>query len=569
MKAFKLLSIHLMSTAESKAKEVKFHPKRTIVLGKNQTGKSCLMKSIYQTFGAEPQNIHPQWSAINAIVLVKFTVDGLEYGILRTGKLYGIFNQDGQQIEYFTKVSELGNYLARLLDFKLKLIDRSGEIATPPPAFLFLPYYADQDKSWTANWVSFSKLGQFPKFRTDLVNYHTGIRPNEFYEKKGELGIVNDGITKIDKEIFIVRNLLKNLKAKLSDTEFIIDLEQFQKEITSLLVTSEELNKKQNKHKYELSNLYNQKIGLESQLIITQKALQETHNDYTFAVDKLDEIVPCPSCGAEYENNFSERFSIAQDEQKCMDLIFELKEELQSLETRINKTDNEFQNNQEEVIAINKVLDTKRESVKLKDIIESEGRKEMRVFFETEINELEDVLKENLLQKATLEKELKALEDRKKASGIRDDFKAFMGTFLNKLNVHSLPEASYKRIDSVIKESGSAMPRSLMAYYYAILYVIRKNGSSAFCPIVIDSPNQQGQDSENLPILLDFIITKQPTDSQLILGLEELPDNINSSEEYIIELESHRSLMQEDQFTKVFNLIKPYLDQTLDAGLNS
>ena len=561
MKEFKLKKILLLSLREGKAKKVIFNKKTTIILGSNSTGKSCLIKSIYQTFGAEPQNIHPKWKDANAISLVFFSIDSVNYSILRNGKIYVVFDAKGDKIQQFNKVSLLAEYFANLFDFKIKLTNREGEIVTPPPAYLFLPYYADQDKSWISNWSSFSKL-YLPNAKVDIVNYHTGIKPNEFYEAKNELGIVNDGIAEIDKEMGIVKSLLKNLKEKLSQIDFNLNIQDFQAEIKELLVSCEGLNKLQNKLKQDLSTLYNQKINIEAQLTITQKALSETSKDYEFAVNELSEAVSCPSCGAEYENNFSERFGIAQDEQRCLDLIVELKEELESVDKKIELANSKFSNNNKEIAEVQKKLEQRKEKIKLKDIIESEGKREMKKLFESEILMYEEELKEKLLLKNDLEKEVKKFEDRKRAKEIRESYRNYMSSFLRKLNVHNLSESSYKRIDASIKESGSAMPRALMAYYYSILYVIKSRGSSAFCPIIIDSPNQQGQDKENLPRLINFIIEKQPEDSQLILGLEEIPDNNENL--YTIELKEKRSLLQTAEYDEVFEEIKPYLNEIID-----
>lgn len=561
MKEFKLNKILLLSLKEQKAKKVIFDSKRTIILGRNSTGKSCLIKSLYQTFGAEPQNIHPNWKEANAISLVHFTIDGEKYSIIRSNKVYCLFDSASVKLEQFNRVSELGNYLAKLLDFKILLPNREGEIVTPPPAYLFLPYYADQDKSWTSNWSSFSKL-YLPNAKLDIINYHTGIRPNQYYEAKNELGIVNDGIQVVEKDITIVRSLLKNLKDKLSQIDFSISIDDFQEEIKELLIACEELNKTQNKHKQSLTILYNQKINLEAQLEITQRALIETNKDYAFAINEIDDNVLCPSCGANYENNFAERFGIAQDEQRCLDLIIELKDDISLVEARIGSINFEFNQNNQEIAKIEKLLESKKETIKLKDVIESEGRKEMKLLFESEILAFETELKERLLLKNELEKEVKKFEDKKRASDIRAEYRDIMGINLRQLNVHSLDEKYYKRIDSSIQESGSAMPRALMAYYYSILNIIKKYGSSAFCPIIIDSPNQQGQDKENLPRLINFIIDKQPKESQLILGLEEIPEG--HTNEYIIELMEERSLLQADEYEEVLDEIKPYLKEIIE-----
>jgi hypothetical protein len=61
----------------------------------------------------------------------------------------------------------------------------------------------------------------------------------------------------------------------------------------------------------------------------------------------------------------------------------------------------------------------------------------------------------------------------------------------------------------------------LAAYYYAFLHTAHKFGSSAFCPIVIDAPNQQGQDANHLPAIIAFLVKSRPPNAQLILAVEE------------------------------------------------
>jgi hypothetical protein len=72
-----------------------------------------------------------------------------------------VFAANGQPIEIFTSVTKgLGPWLAQLLKFGIKLTDNQGELITPPPAYLLLPYYFDQDASWTDNWRGFTRLQQ-------------------------------------------------------------------------------------------------------------------------------------------------------------------------------------------------------------------------------------------------------------------------------------------------------------------------------------------------------------------------------------------------------------------------
>ena len=564
MKEFKLKELLLLSLREKRSRKIVFNSERTVIIGGNETGKSVLLKSIYHTFGAEPHKLHPDWLRAEPIALIKFTVDDIEYSIFRKENIYALFDQKNKCTGIYRRVSDLGAVLGEIFGFKLQLQNANGVAVIPPPAYLFLPFYMDQDRSWTTNWEAFEKL-YLPRARLDVVNYHTGIRPNEYYTAKNELGKVKDGITLIDREVTLIRLLLKNLKKKLSTGEFTIDLEVFQKEITEMLVACQQLNQQQEKHKVKLTNLYNTKIALEAQLLIVRKALAENQKDYHFATHELDTVVPCPSCGAEYENSFSERFGIAQDEQRCTDLIIELDEELGITLTEIEKINAKFVENTVAISKIESRLDQKKGEIKLKDIIESEGKREVQKLFVEEIAEYDLELEEKMSLRDDLDLQLKNLEDKKRAETIRIKYRQYMRRYLDVLNLASVRDETFKKIDTKLSESGSKTPRGLMAYYYSILHVMREFSTSSFCPIVIDSPNQQAQDPENLPKLLKFILDEQPRDSQLILSIEE--DHGIDYQSDVIRLSEKGSLLSETNYQEHFDYIKPFLSDVFGLQL--
>ncbi|WP_462266477.1 hypothetical protein [Mucilaginibacter sp.] len=564
MKQFKLNEITLLSMKEKRSRKVKFHPNRTVIIGGNDTGKSCLLKSIYYTFGADAHKMHPDWLDAEPISVVNFSLDSEEYYMFRMGKNYALFDSGQDKIGLYNKVSELGEKLAELFSFEIKLPNKEGIAVTPPPAYQFLPFYMDQDISWLKNWEGFTKL-YLPKARLDIINYHTGIRPNKYYITKNELGIVSDGIQTIDKEIKLIRTLLINLKEKLSKAEFTMDLVTFEAELKELLVQCQLLKQEQDKYKLKLTNLYNTKINLEAQLLIVKKALEETKKDYHYATDTLGEVVPCPSCGAEYENSFAERFGIAQDEQRCYDLIVELDEELKTVLAMIKKINEEFLSNERLLAQIENQLEQKQGEIKLKDVIESEGKKEVQKLFEQEIAAYDKELGEKILLRDSLESDLKSIEDKVRTELIRNKYRGYMKRFLGQLNLAAVKEATYKNIDTHLSEGGSKTPRELMAYYYSILHVMNEYSSSTFFPIIVDSPNQQGQDSKNLPAMLNFIIKEQVPGSQLVLSIEE--DHGIDYQAEIVRLTDDRSLLNNLAYDEHFEDIKPLLNEVLGFRL--
>jgi hypothetical protein len=532
-------------------------------LGGNDTGKSCLIKSIYATFGAEPAIVHPDWRSAQVITMIKYSLGDNTFYILKYLNWFSIFDREGNILEHFEGITKgLHEYISNMFDFRLKLLNRQGIPVTPPPSFLFLPYYIDQDSSWNQNWSSFARLAQFTNWRETIVYYHTGIRPNQYYETKSSIELLNNVIKENDKELIILKNILAKIKSQISESHFDIDINSFKNEINNLLFELENLNQKENKLKSALTDLYNIKISLETRIKITQLALAENQKDYSFSLEELEEdYICCPTCGAEYQNSFSERFSIATDGQRCEELLLQLNIDLLDINKKIAHTDSDFVSTIEEKQKIEEYLLIKQGEIKLKDVIDSEGRKQVRTIFEQQLKDIRKKIDEKMLKLNSLNKMLKSYENKKRKNDIIATFQSLMSIFLNELDVKSLQKASYNKISAKIVESGSTLPRALAAYYFSILHLIYKNSDSVFCPIIIDEPNQQGQDKINLPNFLKFIKTRIPNDSQLILGLEST-EGIDFHGK-TIKVSQKNSLLQKNEYEEVYSFMKPFINQTL------
>jgi hypothetical protein len=558
MKKFILSEMMLLSPTEKKAKRVKFDRRRTLIYGKNGTGKSCLIKSIYKTFGANPYKDHPTWKNLDPVSLIKFKIDNVKYSILKDGKFYAVFDSNDELIDVFDSVTnKLGPFLADLFDFRIKLPNQQGEQITPPPAFLFLPYYVDQDISWQSNWSGFSNLQQVKSYREPIVSYHTGLKPNDYYTTKGEIEEYSNKIKELELERKSLKNVLEKVKEKISETEFNINIEDFKEEIKNLLVQCEILKGNQENLKAKLVDLYNLKISIESQITIAKSALNETRKDYKHATQVLvDDHVNCPTCGAEYENSFLERFEIAKDEDRCKELLIDLTRELSETNDEIEKENLKFNRTNEEIVKIEIILENKKGEVRLKDVIDNAGRNQVKKVFEENSQTLLSSVVENAYKKEALEEHLKALLNKEKRESILSTYRKLMHKNLNELDVKTLKEDSYRKIDTKIPETGSALPRALIAYYFSIFELMKRYTSSAFCPIIIDSPNQQAQDLGHVDKILKFINGNQPEGSQLILGIEELYKvDFNCK---IIELKSKQSLLQSDEYEEVSAALDMY-----------
>ncbi len=321
MPDFLLKKLVLVSVSERKARSITFHEQTTLITGDNDIGKSSLVKSIFRCLGAEPP-IHDEWAKARVSSLLYFSIAQQDFVILRQGSIFTVFDNRKNILGQFQSITnELGPFLGKLLKFGLRLQGRSdGQSITPPPAYYFLPFYFDQDRSWNKSWNSFERLEQMARWKLDLVEYHTGIKPNQFYELKGKQAALQKQRDQAQADLDIVRRIRDELSDQLQTLPFNIDLDAFREEITELIVECEKIQKTADKVRDRLVSLHNERISLEAQSEIVKSSLSELDKDYGF-LQKADTHVTCPTCNAIYENNFGEVFEIALDEDKCEDLL--------------------------------------------------------------------------------------------------------------------------------------------------------------------------------------------------------------------------------------------------------
>lgn len=569
MKKVKIKEMLLLSKTEKKAKKILFHPKVTVIKGVNHVGKSSLIKSIYTTFGADPEISHPKWKNADVISMVKFSVEDNNYSILRRNKSYIVIDHSKDILNTFESVTHgLGPYLASIFGIKMKTFDRNNELITPPPAYFFLPFYIDQDSGWKKNWSSFSNLSQLkPNWKRDIAYFHTGIKPNEFYEIQSKIEMHTKDNNELKSEREMTKNILKKITNNIDHSIFEIDLARFKQEIEELTNHYNDIKSEGEKFKEKIVRLKNYKMTIENQILIVERSIKELLADYEFALEEED-IIECPTCGTDFENSFSERFSIAKDEERCKDLLIEKKLELNEVEKILNNEYTAFYNNNELIKKIKNTLEKKQEKIKLKDVIQYEGKKELKDIVDTEIKNLNNNILENEGVIEDLKEERKKFEDRKRENNIKKTYKEYMNLYLEDLDVNTIPERSYATVYANIKESGSGLPRALLAYYYSFLNTIGEYSTSIFFPIVIDSPNQQDQDEKNLLKMIKLIFEEKPEGSQLILGTVALPKNMKIDGK-IIELTDKYSLLQSNEYSDVLNEVNEILELSLQEKKNT
>ena len=146
MKSLRFKKLWLVSEASRAARSIEFNPKMTLLVGKNHTGKSTLVKNIFKTLGCETKGKSDRWDSL-AISVLRFDFNGVDYLAYRRANVFALKNESTGAVKVTTKYSEWSDMLAHLFDFHLMLPTHQESLSQATPPFLFLPFYFDQDGS--------------------------------------------------------------------------------------------------------------------------------------------------------------------------------------------------------------------------------------------------------------------------------------------------------------------------------------------------------------------------------------------------------------------------------------
>lgn len=143
-----------------------------------------------------------------------------------------------------------------------------------------------------------------------------------------------------------------------------------------------------------------------------------------------------------------------------------------------------------------------------------------------------------------------SLTSTKRSGEILKFYRALLAKYAFDLDV-ALELDGAKSIHRIRAARGSEGPRGLLAYYYAFLRTRDQYTTARAFPLVIDAPNQQGQDAVHLPQMLKFIFAQAPTDTQVIVAVEEASQDLRDDVDIRSYGVQRRQVLREPEFDEV------------------
>ena len=261
----------------------------------NHVGKSSLLKSLYYTLGTEVK-FDSVWTRQPKLYVLSLDVDGKEYCVARFGKNYAVF-EDDELLKITDSVSkELAPLIGEIFGFSVYLPNKkTKKIEMAPPAFMFLPYYIDQDKGWNNLYGSFESIDQYQKDdRIKSLYYHLNIYTKETIQLMAKRDLLKEQEGKLQSEINRLKTIVEALQEEIGnlppaddEAELEAHLEIPKERIEKLV---EKIGKSRNQIQRLETALYQHKCQLRAIKKQTVASSRDVNSNHT-------KFQVCPNCG--------------------------------------------------------------------------------------------------------------------------------------------------------------------------------------------------------------------------------------------------------------------------------
>lgn len=532
----------ILSYRERKARTFDIDSNLVVIKGPNHIGKSCILKSIYYGLGGTVKKVAKHWSEANVVVILYFSIDSINYKSIKIGDQLYLYNPDGslRQHGYYNS-QKIRKELNELFGI---LIGSATNQQLLSANSIYMPFYIDQDSGWYEPWTSFTSVTTSDKLNARL--YLTGIVDGVYFSKKIELSNVENQIRKYKEEQRAYNKLYYELKRK--NTEYIpITKESFKSEIDLYLLNLKSLRESQKEIVRTLQALYTKKTYYEVNIQQLHKNMKEMHKDFDFALTQ-DDIVTCPTCGAQYKNDMIHRHEILKDESTCKDLIIDYQDKLNNINSKIESYQKSNDDLSDQINEVQRNLKASNDDVSLGQVIESESNQKLLENLHDEIEKINNRANDLLSQKISLEATIKQYDKGRRKEAAKD-FKNYVIRFLTEMGIHNIDEDSIK-FGGKVNMTGSNVPIYQIAYTFAYYKIMHNYSGPILFPIVIDEPRQQGLRDNGLQNMISFITSHIHEGGQLILSIAE--DNIElPGSAKIIELQPTEKVLCEEEYSSV------------------
>lgn len=556
MKRLMIRKLIVISQSESRSLEVPFEKGLNIILGGNKTGKSSIIKSIFTTLGCECKRVEADWKKLVSTYLLFFKYGERQFCIVRQDKKFQIFeniNNDFSCIIETNAFHEYSNCLMDILEIKMHCISKDGKQFNITPPLLFRFQYIDQDEGWSKIADSFKNVAYIKDWKANTNKYVCGYLDDSYYAlqaQKAEHILERDDKKK---ELNYNQNFVSRITSTLTRIEDIESVEDVTTDIELLLAKAEELRKLQFSYNAEMTVLENDIYINQHKLHIVEHNLIETKKDIEYAMTQEDELI-CPFCGTIYSNGINEQLNITSDYAHCENLIAELKSSISVATKELEELKNKYNDVSVEIQSIEQKVQNTQELLSYSSFYKSKGQFEIYESCKRQLDVLQGEINSCVSKIAITDEKINEKKSKERSKDIREDIERYCRTLADAINV---PKTFIKLRDfvQVINRTGSETPRLVYMYQSALYLYNLERAYSPFNFYVVDTPNQQGQDTENLGSIFKSLELFLSDEGQVIVGTER-ETGMEEKASNVIKLTGKRRCLNNINYKKHIELLE-------------
>ena len=556
MKRLMIRKLIVISQSESRSLEVPFEKGLNIILGGNKTGKSSIIKSIFTTLGCECKRVEADWKKLVSTYLLFFKYGERQFCIVRQDKKFQIFeniNNDFSCIIETNAFHEYSNCLMDILEIKMPCISKDGKQFNITPPLLFRFQYIDQDEGWSKIADSFKNVAYIKDWKANTNKYVCGYLDDSYYAlqaQKAEHILERDDKKK---ELNYNQNFVSRITSTLTRIEDIESVEDVTTDIELLLAKAEELRKLQFSYNAEMTVLENDIYINQHKLHIVEHNLIETKKDIEYAMTQEDELI-CPFCGTIYSNGINEQLNITSDYAHCENLIAELKSSISVATKELEELKNKYNDVSVEIQSIEQKVQNTQELLSYSSFYKSKGQFEIYESCKRQLDVLQGEINSCVSKIAITDEKINEKKSKERSKDIREDIERYCRTLADAINV---PKTFIKLRDfvQVINRTGSETPRLVYMYQSALYLYNLERAYSPFNFYVVDTPNQQGQDTENLGSIFKSLELFLSDEGQFIVGTER-ETGMEEKASNVIKLTGKRRCLNNINYKKHIELLE-------------
>lgn len=474
----------------------------------NDRGKSVLMKSIYHTLGAEAK-YDDKWSTYTKTYILDVSINDNNVIFYRNMDTFKIFDSEFLLMFETINRNELSDYLVELLDYKIMLNDRQGNLVLAPPVYSYLLNYIDQDNMDGPSFKSFSNLGQFANYKEQLIMSHFGVYNDKYYDVSTELKHLQSEEGTNSTNLELLQNMLIKIKSYLNDYDA-------PNSVDSLEVIVEQKKNEYSLMMKELKKIKNKLIKLRNMKSELNSTISDIENAIKLQDKKLGVIGHklCPLC-----NNHIHDIDIAIEAGSELEDYYIVHDQVEAdvleIDRSIRLEREKYQVLLDKLSLFEKELEIS--TTEIDDVIRHKGYLETQERLLSELSQLTFKISSDKEKIKECQDDLKGYKELKKKAN--DEYCRLMIESKEKFDLQEINEERFKTVINTFEARGSNLPITTVVWYFNLLKVKNKlNDEAIKLPVVLDSPNNGELDDIKRITLFEHIFGLSCDNPQIIVS---------------------------------------------------